>query len=77
MGEMLNDRKPVTNQLGSAMNLSSPMTSNCGLPKCVSDVDLLGNLDGIVDLDAKVANRALDLRMSERLGFIVHLRLTH
>ena len=31
-----------------------------------SDVDLLGDLDRIVDLDAEVAHRALDLRMSEQ-----------
>ena len=27
------------------------------------DIDLLGDLDGVIDLDAKVANRTLDLRM--------------
>ena len=30
------------------------------------DVDLLGDLDGVVDLDAEVSNRALDLRMAEQ-----------
>jgi len=30
-----------------------------------SDVDLLGNLDGVVDLDAEVANGAFDFRMAE------------
>ena len=34
-----------------------------------SDVDLFGDLDGEVGLDADIANRALDLRMSyNRLG---------
>lgn len=31
-----------------------------------SDVDLLGDLDRVVDLDAKVAHGAFDLRMSEQ-----------
>lgn len=30
---------------------------------CVSDVDFLGDLDGVIDLDAKVADGALDLRV--------------
>ena len=29
-------------------------------------VDLLRDLDGVIDLDAEVANGALDLRMSEQ-----------
>lgn len=31
-----------------------------------SDVDFLGNLNGIIDLDTEIANRALYLRMSEQ-----------
>jgi hypothetical protein len=31
-----------------------------------SDVDLLGDLDGVIDLDAEVSDRALDLRMTEQ-----------
>jgi len=31
-----------------------------------SNVDLLSDLDRIVDLDPKIANSALDLRMSEQ-----------
>ncbi len=31
-----------------------------------SDVDLLGNLDGVIDLDAEAAHGALDLGMSEQ-----------
>ncbi len=31
-----------------------------------SDVDLLGDLDGVVDLDAEVAHGAFDLRMSKQ-----------
>jgi len=31
-----------------------------------SDVDLLGDLDGVVDLDAKVPNRAFNLRVPEQ-----------
>ena len=31
-----------------------------------SDVDLLGDLDGVIDLDAEVAHGAFDLRMSEQ-----------
>ena len=31
-----------------------------------SDVDLLGDLDSVIDLDAEVANRAFDLRMAEQ-----------
>ena len=29
-----------------------------------SDLDFLGDLNGIVNLDAKISNRALDLRVS-------------
>ena len=38
------------------------------LGSCVgaSDVDFLGNLDRVVDLNAEVANGAFDLRMSEQ-----------
>ena len=35
-----------------------------------SDVDLLRDLNCVVNLDAEVANGALDLGMSEQLGFI-------
>lgn len=38
-----------------------------------SNVDLLRDLDGVVDLDAEVPDGALDLRMSERLGFILRI----
>jgi hypothetical protein len=31
-----------------------------------SDLDLLGNLNGIVDFDAKISNRALDLRVAQQ-----------
>ncbi len=31
-----------------------------------SDVDLLGNGKGVVDLDPKIANRALNLRMAQQ-----------
>lgn len=31
-----------------------------------SDIDLLGDLDCVIDLDAEVANRALDLGMSKQ-----------
>ena len=31
-----------------------------------SDVDLLGDLNGVVDLDAEVGDGALDLRMAEQ-----------
>jgi len=33
----------------------------------VSDVDLLGNLDGVIDLDAEITDRTLDLGVSEQL----------
>jgi len=38
-----------------------------------SDVNLLCDLDGVIDLDAEVTNGALDLRMTERLGFILRI----
>jgi hypothetical protein len=31
----------------------------------VSDLDLLGDLDRVIDLNTEVADRALDLRMSD------------
>ena len=31
-----------------------------------SDIDFLGDLDRIIDLDAEISNGALDLRMSEQ-----------
>ena len=45
------------------------------LGHCVrqSNIDFLRDLDGVVDLDAEVSNRAFDLRMSERLGFILRI----
>jgi hypothetical protein len=30
-----------------------------------SDLDFLGDLDGVVDLDAKISNGALDFRMAQ------------
>jgi hypothetical protein len=38
-----------------------------------SDVDLLCHLDRIIDLDAERSNGALDLRVIERLGFILRI----
>lgn len=32
----------------------------------MSDIDLLGDLDRIVNLNAEIANCALDLRMTQR-----------
>lgn len=37
------------------------MGRGCPLCPCNSDVDLLGNFKGIIDLDAEVPDRALDL----------------
>ena len=42
-----------------------------------SGVNFLRDLDGVVNLNAEVADRALDLRMSQQLGVITHLELTH
>ena len=41
--------------------------------RIASDVDLLRDFDGVIDLDAEIANGALDLRVSERLGFILRV----
>jgi hypothetical protein len=41
--------------------------------RSISDVDFLGDLDGVVELDAEVAHGALDLGMSERVGFILRI----
>ena len=38
-----------------------------------SDLDLLSDLNRVLDLDAEIPNGALDLRMSERLGFILRI----
>ena len=38
-----------------------------------SDIDLLGDLDGVIDLDAEISNGGFDLRMSQRLGFILRI----
>ena len=32
----------------------------------ISDLDFLGDLDRIVELDAKISNRAFDLRMTQQ-----------
>lgn len=48
------------------MQRAPPTTSGIGGIASRSDVDLLGDLDGIIHLDAEVAHRALDLRMSEQ-----------
>ena len=37
----------------------------CPLCPGISDIHLLGDRQGIVDLDAEVADRALDLRVTE------------
>ena len=37
-----------------------------GISRQRSDIDPLRDLDGVIDLDAEVANGALDLRMSEQ-----------
>ena len=36
-----------------------------------SDLDLFRDFDRVIDFDAEIAHGALDLRMSERLGFIL------
>jgi hypothetical protein len=38
-----------------------------------SDVDLLGNLNRVIDLDAEIANGAFDLRMSEQPSVILRI----
>jgi hypothetical protein len=38
-----------------------------------SDIDFLGDLEGVVDFDAKITHRAFDLGMAERLGFILRI----
>lgn len=38
-----------------------------------SDINLLGDLDRVIDLDAEVSNGAFDLRMSEQLAFIMRI----
>jgi hypothetical protein len=38
-----------------------------------SDIDLLSDFDCIVDFNAEVARGTFDLRMSERLGFILRV----
>ncbi len=35
-----------------------------------SDIDLLCDLKRVVNLDAEIAHRALDLRVAQQLGFI-------
>jgi hypothetical protein len=52
----------------SAFGQSSPFTtSGKARQLCpgTSDVDLLGDLNGIVNLDAKIANGALHLRVAK------------
>ena len=45
-------------------------TDLCGGRGAISVPTAIGDLDGVIDLDAEVANGAFDLRMSEQLGFI-------
>jgi len=46
----------------------------------VSDVDLLGDLDRVIDLNTEVADRALDLQMSDNswiaLSFLARLSMS-
>ena len=38
-----------------------------------SDVDLFSYSEGIIDFDAEIPDSALDLRMSQRVGFILRI----
>ena len=40
---------------------------------CSSDVNLFSYGEGIVDLNAEISDGALDLRMSQRVGFVLRI----
>jgi hypothetical protein len=48
-----------------------------GLCPVASHVNLLGYRQSIIDLDAEVANRALDFVVAQRTRVIMHILLTH
>ena len=39
----------------------------------ISDLDFLGDFEGVVDLNAEILHRTFNFRMSDRLGFILRI----
>src|SRR5262245_57832626 len=71
---------------GARSHSAEPPGSGCGTkspnrvpgrarPLCLttSDVDFLGDFEGVIDLNTEITHRAVNLGMAKRLGFILRI----